>query len=159
MSISKGSDLVLLLLAGFRSLAGAAQAELAARGFDDVRPVNGFAIRAVEAGADTASELGRRLTISKQAAAKIIVGLQESGYLERGTDPNDARRKRIQVTEHGFDMLRESEAIFDKLRSQWAKQIGNAKLKDMEAHLSQLTGSEPLRFDTPGWVARDVGAS
>ena len=91
MSISKGSDLALLLLAGFRSLADAAQAELAARGFDDVRPVNGFAIRAVVAGADTASELGRRLTISKQAAAKIIVGLQEKGYLERGTDPNDAR--------------------------------------------------------------------
>jgi len=105
MPISKGSDLVLLLLAGFRSLADAGQAELAARGFDDVRPVNGFAIRAVEAGADTASELGRRLTISKQAAAKIIVGLQERGYLERGTDPNDARRKRLQVTEHGFDML------------------------------------------------------
>jgi DNA-binding MarR family transcriptional regulator len=159
MSISKGSDLVLLLLAGFRSLADAAQAELAARGFDDVRPVNGFAIRAVGAGADTASELGRRLTISKQAAAKIIVGLQERGYLERGTDPNDARRKRLQVTEHGFDMLRESEAIFDKLRAQWAQQIGNAKLKDMEAHLSKLTGSEPLRFDAPGWVARGVGAS
>jgi hypothetical protein len=58
-----------------------------------------------------------------------------------------------------FDMLRESEAIFDRLRAQWAKQIGNAKLKDMEAHLLKLTGSEPLRFDTPGWVARRVGAN
>lgn len=159
MSISKGSDLVLLLLAGFRSLADAAQNELSASGYQDVRPVNGFALRAVASGADTASELGRRLTISKQAAAKIIMGLQESGYVESEPDPSDARRKRLHVTEHGFDMLRESEAVFDKLRAQWAKKIGAAKLRDMESNLAALTGPEPLRFDTPGWMARDVGAS
>ena len=158
MSISPGSDLTLLLLAGFRSLADAAQAELAAAGYEDARPVNGFAVRAIASGADTASELGRRLTISKQAAAKIIVALQARSYVAREVDPDDARRKRLQVTDRGLSMLRESEAIFDRLRSQWAAKIGAAKLEDMEANLGTLMGSAPLRLDTPGWSARDLSA-
>ena len=159
MAISPGSDLTLLLLAGFRSLADAAQSELAARGYEDVRPANAFAIRAIASGADTASDLARTLTISKQAAAQTIAVLQARGYVARAVDPNDARRKRLQVTKHGFNMLRESEVIFDELRAQWATQIGAAKLEDMEAHLAQLTGPRPLRFDTPGWFSRDPGGT
>lgn len=159
MPFSEGSDLVLLLLAGFRSLVAAAESELTARGYTNVRPVSGFALRAIVSGADTASELGRHLTISKQAAAKIITGLQESGYVVSETDPNDARCKRLHVTERGLAMLRESEVVFDELRAEWAKTIGDARLKDMESSLAALLGFAPLRFDTPGWMARDVGVS
>jgi DNA-binding MarR family transcriptional regulator len=159
MSISPGSDLTLLLLAGFRSLADAAQTELAIRGYQDVRPANAFAIRAIASGADTAAELARTLTVSKQAAAQTITVLQERGYVTRAVDPNDARRRRLQVTDHGLDMLHESEVIFDELRAQWSKQIGAGELKEMETHLAQLTGPAPLRFDTPGWSSRDLGGT
>ena len=87
-----GADLALLLLGGFRSLVDAATAELAVRGYEDVRPVHDFAMRAIAAGADNASELGRRLSVSKQAAAKTIAVLQERGYVAREADPLDARR-------------------------------------------------------------------
>ena len=93
-----GADLALLLLGGFRSLVDTATAELAARGYEDVRPVHDFAMRAIASGADNASELGRRLSVSKQAAAKTIAVLQERGYVTRDTDPRDGRRKRLQVT-------------------------------------------------------------
>ena len=36
----------------------------------------------VDAGADTAYELGRRLSVSKQAAAKTIAAMQRLGYVE-----------------------------------------------------------------------------
>ena len=65
-----GADLALLLLGGFRSLVDGATAELARRGYEDVRPVHDFAMRAIAAGAGNASELGRRLSVSRQAAAK-----------------------------------------------------------------------------------------
>jgi hypothetical protein len=70
-----GADLALLLLGGFRSLVGTATAELGRRGYQDVRPVHDFAMRAIVAGADSASELGRRLSITKQSAAKTITVL------------------------------------------------------------------------------------
>ena len=152
-----GADLALLLLGGFRTLVDAAVAELAEHGHEDVRPVHDFAMRAIAAGADNASELGRRLSITKQSAAKTIAVLQERGYVTRDTDPRDGRRKRLQVTGLGFDVMCQGEAIFDELRDQWAQQIGAAELDRIEDHLTALAGAQPVRFDTPGWIARDVG--
>jgi len=153
-----GADLALLLLGGFRSLVDDAIDELAQRGYEDVRPVHDFAMRAIAAGADNASELGRRLSVSKQAAAKTIAVLQERGYVARDTDPLDARRKRLQVTDLGFEVLRQGEAIFDELRDRWQRQIGPAALESLESHLAVLVGaSSPIRFDTAGWMTRDLG--
>ena len=118
-----GADLALLLLGGFRHLADAASAELSRRGYHDVRPSHDFAMRAVAAGAGNASELGRRLAISKQAAAKTITLLEDRGYLIRVDDPIDARRKLLRVTELGFEVMRQGETIFDELRARWESQL------------------------------------
>ena len=69
-----GANLALLLLGGFRALAGAASAELARRGHEKIRPVHDFTIRSIDAGADTAAELGRHLGVSKQAAWERFSG-------------------------------------------------------------------------------------
>jgi DNA-binding MarR family transcriptional regulator len=151
-----GADLALLLLGGFRALVDDAIAELGRRGYQDVRPVHDFAMRAIAAGADNASELGRRLSISKQAAAKTVAVLQERGYVAREADPLDARRKRLQVTALGFEVMREGEAIFDELRGNWERQIGPDELERLESHLAALVGASPVRIDTPGWTAHDL---
>src|SRR5712671_2105135 len=98
-----GADLALLLLGGFRALVDDAIEQLAQRGYEDVRPVHDFAMRAIAAGADNASDLGRSLSVSKQAAAKTIAVLQERGYVARDPDPRHARRKHLQVTPLGFE--------------------------------------------------------
>jgi hypothetical protein len=93
-----GADLALLLLGGFRVLVDEAILELAERGYEEVRPVHEFAMRAIAAGADDASELGRRLSVSKQAAAKTVAVLEERGY---GATPNPGRRSRSAATPLG----------------------------------------------------------
>jgi DNA-binding MarR family transcriptional regulator len=148
-----GADLALLLLGGFRSLVRSAQDELARRGYEDVRPVHDFAIRAIAAGADSASDLGRRTGVTKQSAARTIAVLQERGYVSREADPSDARRKRLHVTQRGFDMLREGEAIFDDLRERWAREIGPDRLEELESDLTALVGRDAVRVDEPGWIA------
>lgn len=152
-----GANLALLMLGGFRQLADAATLALAARGHEDVRPVHDFALRAIAAGADSASELGRRMSVTKQAAAKTVATLEERGYVARQADPVDARRMRLLVTDRGSAMLHEGEQIFDELRAQWERQLGTARLADLEALLTELIGTEPIRLDTPGWLARDLG--
>ena len=152
-----GADLALLLLAGFRALVDDATDELARRGHRDVRPVHDFAMRAIAAGADDATQLSRRLSVSRQAAAKTIAVLQERGYVTRETDPLDGRRKRLQVTALGLDVLRQGEEIFDELRDRWRQRIGSAELEHLEKHLAALVGASPIRFDTPGWLTRDLG--
>jgi DNA-binding MarR family transcriptional regulator len=149
-----GANLALLLLGGFRSLADAANVELSRRGFEDVRPAHEFAMRAIAAGAGNASELGRRLAVSKQAASKTIALLEQRGYVARKGGAG-MRRKRLQVTARGFEMLRQGEAIFEDLRDRWAQQIGRANLKKLEALLTELVGPMPVRMDAPGWIAQD----
>jgi DNA-binding MarR family transcriptional regulator len=148
-----GADLALLLLGGFRVLVDDAILELTKRGYEEVRPVHDFAMRAIAAGADNASELGRRLSVSKQAAAKTVTVLVERGYVTRGADPLDARRKRLQVTALGFEVMRAGEAIFDELRDKWSEQIGPIELERLESHLATLVGVSTVPIDSPGWIA------
>jgi len=138
-----GANLALLLLNGFRSLADAATKELERRGYPDVRPAHEFAMRGIAAGAGNASALGRRLGISKQAASKTIALLQERGYVTRDHDSSDARKKQLEITALGLQMLNEGEAIFEELRHAWEQQIGSARLKTLEVILTALVGAFP----------------
>ena len=83
MPPSHGAELALLLLGGFHSMVDEVVPQLEARGHAGVTPVHEFALRAIDGGADTASELGRRLSVSKQAAAKTITALEQLGYVAR----------------------------------------------------------------------------
>ena len=144
-----GADLALLLLGGYRSLVDGAMAELAARGHEDFRPTHEFAMRAIAAGADSASDLGRRTSVSKQAAAKTLAVLLERGWVSREVDPADSRRKRLQVTARGRDVLAEGEAVFEELRARWAEQIGAAGLAERGANLTTLVGDRAPEGGTP----------
>ena len=150
--LSAGPALALLLLGGWRRLVDEAVAELADRGFADVRPAHDFAMRAIASGVDTASELGRRMAVTKQAAAKTIDVLLARGYIEREPDPHDARRKRLSVTPLGERVMSEGERIFDALRRQLEEQVGTARFTAFEDTLRVLVGTEPVRPDAPGWV-------
>ncbi|SDE29287.1 MarR family winged helix-turn-helix transcriptional regulator [Auraticoccus monumenti] len=150
-----GADLALLLLGGYRRLVDSAVQELAARGFEDVRPSHDFAMRAIDSGAGSASELGRRMSVTKQAAARTISVLLERGWIAREDDPDDGRRKRLRVTPLGREVMSTGETIFDELRQAWEREIGRQELATLEEQLSRLVGDAPIRLDAPGWVSRD----
>jgi DNA-binding MarR family transcriptional regulator len=152
-----GHELPLLLLAGYRSLVDESMAEFARRGYEDARPVHGFSLRAIAAGADSGAELARRLGVSKQAAAKTIAALQERGFVTRELDPSDGRRKPLRVTERGAELIAAADETFEALRRRWAQKIGAAELDAMLEGLAQLAGDQMPSFDTPGWIARDLG--
>lgn len=140
-----GADLALLLLGGYRTLVDGAMRELTARGYEDFRPAHEFTMRVIAAGADSASDVGRRMSVSKQAAAKVIAVLLDRGYVSRAPHPADSRRKRLQVTPLGFEVLRQGEAVFQELREEWERRIGAAELALVEARLATLVGDGAVR--------------
>jgi DNA-binding MarR family transcriptional regulator len=156
MPTSKGAELALLLLGGFHSMVDEVTAELERRGHPGVRPVHEFALRAIDGGADTASELGRRLAVTKQAAAKTLVALEEMNYVHREADSGDARRKRIRVTPHGHELMAVGGKLFDDVRKRWAKQIGAQELTTLEAQLHDLVRPRALVADD---LTRDTDSS
>lgn len=146
-----GFELPLRLFLGFRVLIDELHAELARQGHPDMRPMHGFVFQAIGPAGTTAAELGRKLGVSKQAAGKTIDSLERLGYLERGTDPHDKRRKVVRLTPHGIDSLERSARIFDQLRARWAVTIGDERLRAMEADLRKVTPADVFRLDVPGW--------
>ncbi|MBG0814553.1 MarR family winged helix-turn-helix transcriptional regulator [Planomonospora sp. ID82291] len=146
-----GFELPLRLFLGFRVLIDELHAELARQGHPDMRPMHGFVLQAILRGGDTAVELGRTLGVSKQAAGKTIETLERLGYVERATDPRDTRRKIVRLTGRGADSLALSARIFDDLRRRWADEIGEERLRALEADLRRVTPPDVLRLDVPGW--------
>ena len=144
---SPGVELALLLLDGFHTMTDEVRAELANRGHPGVRAGYEFTLRAIDAGADTASELGRRQSVTKQAAAQSIAVLEQLGYVHRVADPGDARVKRLRVTPRGHEMMALGAALFDEVRDRWAGQIGAGELDVLQAHLARLTVRRSLTAD------------
>ncbi len=146
-----GFELPLLLLAGFRTLIDQLHTELVRQGHPDARPAHGFALQAIGQHGATASEVGRRLGVSKQAAGKTVDRLERLGYVTRAGDDRDARRKLIRLTPQGIELLARSAAIFDDLRAQWVRTLGSARVHDLEAALREIVPDGMWRLDVAGW--------
>ena len=146
-----GFEQPLLLFGGFRSIIDELHAELARRGHPDLRPAHGFALQAIGPRGATATEAGRRLGISKQAAGKTIERLETLGYVDRDPDGSDRRRKLVRITPRGLEALSESAMIFDDIRSRWASVLGPGRLSALEADLRTMGPGETFRLDVPGW--------
>jgi len=151
MTDAPGYELPFLLFGGFRTLIDRLHAELARQGHPDVRPSYGFAMQAIGVQGATASEVGRRLGVSKQAAGKTVERLEALGYAERADDPDDARRKIVRLTAHGIDALRRSAEIFDQLRAEWAGTVGVERMRALETDLRAVVGVSAFRLDAAGW--------
>ncbi|MEV0282330.1 MarR family winged helix-turn-helix transcriptional regulator [Streptomyces sp. NPDC050610] len=150
-SDSPGFELPLRLFLAFRVLIDDLHDELARQGHPDVRPMHGYVFQAIGPDGTTAADLGRRLGVSKQAAGKTVDTLERLGYVERGTDPRDARRKIVQLTDRGTDCLALSARIFDRLRAGWAQTLGEERLRALEVDLRSVIPAGPFLLDVPGW--------
>jgi DNA-binding MarR family transcriptional regulator len=149
-----GFELPLLLAGSFRLLIDALHAELAEQGHPDARPSTGFALQALGPDGATISELGRRMGVSKQAAAKAAAGLERLGYVERERDAEDARSVRLRRSARGEELLAASARIFERLRGEWVAELGAERVRaledDLEAMISRAGG---VRLgDLPGWL-------
>ena len=146
-----GFELPLLLFGGFRSIIDELHAELARRGHPDLRPAHGFALQAIGTQGATATEAGRRLGISKQAAGKTIDRLEALGYVRKAGDDTDRRRTLVRITPRGLEALAMSAMIFEDIRSRWAGALGPARLSALETDLRTMVPGETFRLDVPGW--------
>ncbi|TMR42271.1 MarR family winged helix-turn-helix transcriptional regulator [Actinomadura geliboluensis] len=146
-----GFELPLRLFLAFRVIVDEVHAELAREGHPDLRPMHGFVFQAIGPDGTTAVELGHRLGVSKQAAGKMVKSLERAGYVERGTDPRDARRKIVRLTARGIDSLDRSALAFERIRADWVRTLGADRVRALEHDLRRMTPADLWRLDMPGW--------
>lgn len=148
---SPGYELPLLLLGAFRHTIDALHEALAERGFPEARPAHGLALQALGPEAISVSELGRRLGVSKQAAAKTAVRLEALGYVTRRDDPRDARARLVARSERGEALLRESARLLAEQQRAWISALGEDRYAATVAGLRVLAEGSSLA-DTLAWL-------
>jgi DNA-binding MarR family transcriptional regulator len=144
---------VLLLAGAFRDAVDELHRELAERGHPEARPLHGFALRAIGPDGCTINELGQRLGVSKQAAAKTAAGLERAGYVARDSVPGDRRAVLLRRTPSAEDLLATSAAGFEHVMDRWRHQVGAASFDAMVATLAEVAGDRPVG-DLPGWLTQ-----
>jgi DNA-binding MarR family transcriptional regulator len=148
-----GFELPLLLAGAFRAFIDTLHLELAQRGHPDARPIHGFALQAIGPDAITLSELGRRLGVTKQAAAKTAASLERLGYVTREHHPTDARAIRLRRAPRGEQLLSLSAEIFEQLRNTWAGELGIERIHMLENDLDRIAAASRAKLgDLPGWL-------
>lgn len=76
--------------------------------------------------------------VSKQAISAIATELEELGYLQRNTDPLDARQIALTFTARGEQLIADSVISVDELAIEFAAIIGQAAMKRLNATLLDL---------------------
>jgi DNA-binding MarR family transcriptional regulator len=124
-----------LLAIAYRQLVDDLHVRLRERGRHNVRPAYGFVLLAARDAPVTVSGLADGLGVTKQAASKLAESMVTDGYLQRGEEAADARRRPLILSQDGHRLLSEVEEIYSELESGWAERIGADAVERLRADL------------------------
>lgn len=86
-------------------------------------------------------DLARREQISKSSITRLVARLEETGYLERGVDPDDGRSFVVAITSNGHNLLA---AARQRANEFLAHQVGRLSEDDRQSILAALPALERL---------------
>jgi DNA-binding MarR family transcriptional regulator len=127
-----------LLRAARDSYAHAIRESLVAAGFDDVPRNGSFVLGGMAIRGGSASDMIHALGVTKQAASQLIDTLVIRGYLARQVNPDDRRRKLIELTERGRAAVIAVRAAIEDVDNELAEMISPAELAGLRTGLAAL---------------------
>lgn len=142
MNVDHPVPLARLFAMAFRSLIDDLHAELARRGWPDVRPAYGFVLLACREETMGGSDVAQLMDMTKQAASKLLESMEADGYVERTLDSQDARRQIVLLTSRGERLLAEVERIYEDLEDTWSRRIGRAEVERLRGSLLDVLGDD-----------------
>jgi DNA-binding MarR family transcriptional regulator len=87
------------------------------------------------------SELTARSGASKQAVNHLLNQIEKFGYVERRSDPHDARSKRIVLTRRGESARDTIRAAVREVEQEWERELGTKRFATLTGLLRELYDS------------------
>jgi DNA-binding MarR family transcriptional regulator len=112
--------------------------ELAAAGFDDIRPAHTAVFQHIKAEGSRLSELAQRAQLTKQSMGYLVDYLEARGYVERRPDATDRRASLIFLTERGWAQVRAALQIIAGIEEEWARSLGTKRMEQLRKLLTDL---------------------
>jgi DNA-binding MarR family transcriptional regulator len=142
-------DLVLWTQLLAESLNAAMLSALRERGHGELRYSHGFLIQRLVEGSRPVGEIASALGVTSQAVSKAVRELEALGYVERVTDPDDARVRRVALTARGRAAVEAGRDIRATLNAQFSGALGEdrtaAAAATLAAALDTLGGLDAVR--------------
>lgn len=149
-------DFGILLALAFRVYVDELHAELATRGFPDMKPGFGVVFRALQAGPLTLTKLAAQLGMSKQAAAKVVGELLGREFLVQEDAAEDRRTKLLALTQRGRAVVRAAMQIGARVEARLSDEVGPRAVAGLRAALEHLVVAGGDESDLRARRARPV---
>ena len=99
------------------------------RGFEDIRTGHIALIANIHPDGTSVNTLAEKAYTSKQAMSQILKELEEFGYVESTTDPEDKRAKVIKLTEKGIAFIELLLHCGKEIDKRFTKILGKEKMQ------------------------------
>jgi DNA-binding MarR family transcriptional regulator len=136
-------DAQLLLTAAAAGASEAVVRRLAAAGFGDLRPSHAYVFQHLVHGPLAIKALAARLGMTAQGASKLVLELEQLGYVRRSASAEDRRTHLVELTERGralIDAGRTARAAFTADVEQLLGPTGLRRLLAMLQRVAEHTG-------------------
>jgi DNA-binding MarR family transcriptional regulator len=121
--------------------------QLKKEGFSTIRQSHGYLIQHLLGGPRAIGELAGLLGVTQQAVSKSVAELEAAGMLE-AVPSEDARVRRVKLSQRGEESVRATRALRRKLERRIARRSGDAALaaakRVLALALEEVGGSEAV---------------
>jgi DNA-binding MarR family transcriptional regulator len=135
------ADLVRLLLEARRVLASELDADLADRGYPDLRPGHAALFLTIDRRyGSRLTDLAEQVRLTKQAMMSLVDEAEGRGYVRRVPDPADSRAKLVKLTARGRSAAAECRRAIQALEQRTRRELGDRHYDILREALEELTG-------------------
>jgi len=117
-------------------------AGMVARGFQDYGDARYSLLRHIGPSGLSQSRLTTVSGLSKQAVQQQIDDLVRGNIVTRRPDPDDARKKRIVLTDKGLLLYAEIDAVKIEIETRYEQVIGRQRMADLKEILRKIDDSQ-----------------
>ncbi len=144
-SSSDEPDLGILLALAYGAFSEELRADLAKAGYADLHRSFGYVARNLAEGELTLTELADRLGMTSPGALKIVQSIEDGGYIERLSDPNDGRARRLRLTRKGRAALAAARDFHGRYERKLVERHGSKAVRDLRVVLAAMVARHESR--------------
>jgi DNA-binding MarR family transcriptional regulator len=97
--------------------------------------------RNLDEGGTRLTELARRASLTKQSMSELVDQVEQTGLIEKRSDPTDGRAKLVCFTAKGFVWLEAFHQALEATENEMREQIGSTVVDQMVEVLGKYVGS------------------
>lgn len=137
------TDVTRLLLEARRTIAAELDADLAERGYPDLRPADAALFLTIDRRSGSRiTDLAADAGVTKQAMMSLVDDLAARGYVRRVADPSDGRAKLVRLTAHGRRATTECRRSVQAIEQRTRRRLGDRRYEMFRDVLEELAAPE-----------------